>query len=43
VAISAHGFRNSPKLNTAARALVLDGTTSPEEAIRVSRHEAIDA
>ena len=42
-AISAHAFRSSPRLAAAARALVVDGTTSAEEAIRVSRHEAIDA
>ena len=42
-AIAAHAFRSSPRLASAARALVLDGTTSPEEAVRVSRHEPIDA
>ena len=42
-AISAHAFRASPTLAAAASALVADGTTSPEEAIRVSRHEAVDA
>jgi general secretion pathway protein E len=42
-AVSAHAFRASPRLAAAARALVVDGTTSPEEAIRVSRHEAVDA
>ena len=42
-AISAHAFRNSPTLAQAARALVLDGTTSPEEAVRVSRHEGDNA
>ncbi|HWT12856.1 MAG TPA: ATPase, T2SS/T4P/T4SS family [Allosphingosinicella sp.] len=42
-AIAAHAFRSSPTLAAAARALVLDGVTSAEEAIRVSRHEALDA
>src|SRR5688572_5999613 len=42
-AISAHAFRSLPKLAAAARALVVEGVTSAEEAIRVSRHEAIDA
>ena len=42
-AIAAHAFRSAPTLAGAARALVLDGTTSAEEAIRVSRHEAADA
>lgn len=43
VEISAHAFANAPTLTSAARALVLDGMTSPEEAIRVARHEAVDA
>ena len=42
-AIAAHAFRTSDTLTQAARRLVLDGTTSPEEAVRVSRHEAADA
>ena len=42
-AIAAHAFRGSPTLSAAARQLVLDGITSPEEAVRVSRHEAADA
>jgi len=37
--IAAHAFRNAPTLSGAARQLVLDGVTSPEEAVRVSRHE----
>ncbi|MGQ0661349.1 type II secretion system ATPase GspE [Sphingosinicella sp.] len=41
--IAAHAFRDSPTLAGAARQLVLDGVTSPEEALRVSRHEAADA
>ena len=42
-AIAGHAFRGALTLAGAARTLVLDGTTSPEEAIRVSRHEAADA
>jgi general secretion pathway protein E len=42
-AISTHAFRSAPTLSASARALVLDGVTSPEEAVRVSRHEAVDA
>ncbi|MGE0179825.1 MAG: GspE/PulE family protein [Sphingomonas sp.] len=41
--IAAHAFRNAPTLSGAARQLVLDGVTSPEEAVRVSRHETADA
>ena len=33
----------SDTLADAARALVRDGVTSPEEAVRVSRREAADA
>ncbi|MGZ8313408.1 MAG: GspE/PulE family protein, partial [Allosphingosinicella sp.] len=43
VAIAAHAFRSSPTLADAARTLVLEGVTSPEEAVRVSRHESVDA
>jgi general secretion pathway protein E len=42
-AITAHVFRASDTLGEAARALVLAGTTSPEEALRVSRRGADDA
>ena len=42
-AISAHAFRNSDTLTVAARRLVAEGVTSPEEAVRVSRREAADA
>ena len=42
-AIAGHAFRGAPTLAGAARSLVLDGTTSAEEAIRVSRHESVDA
>ena len=38
-AIARHAFRVAPNLSAAARALVLKGETTPEEAIRVSRHE----
>ena len=43
VAISAHAFRSGDTLSAAARKLVAEGVTSPEEAVRVSRHEAADA
>jgi general secretion pathway protein E len=42
-AISARGFRSHDTLADSARALVGAGTTSPEEAVRVSRREAADA
>jgi general secretion pathway protein E len=42
-AIAAHAFARAPTLAGAARALVLDGVTSPEEALRVVRREAADA
>ncbi|NCP50261.1 MAG: Flp pilus assembly complex ATPase component, partial [Sphingomonadales bacterium] len=44
-AITAHAFRNQPHLGVAARALVREGLTTPEEAIRISRREseAVDA
>ncbi len=38
-AIAQHAFRSAPNLSAAARALVLKGDTTPEEAIRVSRRE----
>jgi general secretion pathway protein E len=38
--IASHAFRNSPNLGSAARQLVRDGITTPEEAVRVSRHDA---
>ena len=37
--IAAHAFRSAPSLSAAARQLVLDGLTTAEEAVRVSRHE----
>jgi general secretion pathway protein E len=42
-AIAAHAFRAGSTLSAAARSLVVGGLTSPAEAIRVSRHEALDA
>ena len=42
-AITAYAFRSSETLASAARALVREGVTSPEEAVRVSRREAEDA
>jgi general secretion pathway protein E len=42
-AIATHAFARAPALTQAARALVVDGVTSPEEALRVVRHEAADA
>ena len=42
-AIAAYAFKTNDTLTEAARALVRDGVTSPEEAVRVSRHEAADA
>ncbi|MET0239407.1 MAG: type II secretion system ATPase GspE [Sphingobium sp.] len=41
--IARHAFLNAPNLSSAARALVRDGETSAEEAIRISRSEAMDA
>jgi general secretion pathway protein E len=37
-AIAAHAFRAAPSLAAAARALVKEGVTTAEEALRVSRH-----
>jgi general secretion pathway protein E len=42
LAITRHAFANSDSLSGAARALVRDGKTSPEEAVRVSRRDALD-
>ena len=41
--IARHAFLNAPNLGSAARQLVRDGETSAEEAIRISRSEAVDA
>jgi general secretion pathway protein E len=38
-AIADHAFRNAPNLNASARALVRDGVTTAEEAIRITRRE----
>jgi general secretion pathway protein E len=37
--IANHAFRNMPNLGSAARALVRDGVTTAEEAVRISRRE----
>ncbi|MFL6843471.1 MAG: type II secretion system ATPase GspE [Allosphingosinicella sp.] len=42
VEIAAHAFRAAPNLTAAARDLVQSGTTSVEEAVRVSRRESED-
>jgi general secretion pathway protein E len=42
-AVSAHVFRDADTLTQAARRLVREGVTSPEEAVRVSRREAENA
>ncbi|MCE7797505.1 Flp pilus assembly complex ATPase component TadA [Sphingobium sufflavum] len=41
--ISRHAFLNAPNLSSSARALVRQGDTSAEEAIRISRSEVLDA
>ncbi|HEX7855972.1 MAG TPA: type II secretion system ATPase GspE [Sphingobium sp.] len=41
--IARHAFLNAPNLSSSARALVRDGETSAEEAIRISRSEVLDA
>lgn len=41
--IARHAFINAPNLGSAARQLVRDGMTTPEEAVRVSRSEMTDA
>ncbi len=38
--IARHAFLHAPTLGSAARALVREGQTTPEEAIRISRREA---
>ncbi|WP_457312180.1 GspE/PulE family protein [Sphingomonas sp. UYAg733] len=40
--IARHAFVNSPNLGSAARQLVRDGLTTPEEAVRVSRRDMAD-
>ena len=41
-AITAHAFRGAPTLASAAKDLVLAGATTAEEAVRVSRRDAVD-
>jgi general secretion pathway protein E len=41
-AIVAHAFRKAPTLNMAVRQLVIDGVTTPEEAVRISRRTGDD-
>jgi general secretion pathway protein E len=41
-AIARHAFAKSPNLGAAARALVRDGLTTPEEAVRISRRGSDD-
>lgn len=41
--IARHAFANADNLSAAARQLVRDGLTTPEEAVRVSRAEMVDA
>lgn len=41
-AIARHAFRRGGDLNAAARALVVQGLTTPEEAVRITRREAGD-
>ena len=41
--IARHAFVNAPNLGSAARAMVRDGVTTPEEAVRVSRSDMAEA
>lgn len=41
--IARHAFLNHPNLGSAARKLVREGLTTPEEAVRISRRESVDA
>ncbi len=41
--IARHAFINAPNLGSAARQMVRDGLTTPEEAVRVSRNDMADA
>ena len=43
VAIARHAFARTPNLATSARALVVSGETTPEEAVRITRREQVDA
>jgi general secretion pathway protein E len=40
--IARHAFVNSPNLGSSARALVREGLTTPEEAVRISRRDSVD-
>ena len=42
-AISRHAFARAPNLAAAARTLVIEGKTTPEEAVRITRREQVDA
>jgi general secretion pathway protein E len=42
VDIARHAYAHAPNLSTAARSLVREGMTTPEEAVRISRRETID-
>lgn len=41
-AIARHAFARSPNLAAAARALVAEGETTPEEAVRITRRDQVD-
>ena len=41
--IARHAFLRAPNLGAAARKLVREGLTTPEEAVRISRRDAVDA
>jgi general secretion pathway protein E len=41
--IARHAFLKAPNLGSAARRLVREGLTTPEEAVRISRRESADA
>ena len=41
--IARHAFINAPNLGSAARAMVREGVTTPEEAVRVSRSDMAEA
>jgi general secretion pathway protein E len=40
--IARHGFAHAQTLSQAARQLVRDGLTTPEEAVRISRSETVE-
>lgn len=41
--IASHAFVHAPTLGSAARALVREGVTTAEEAVRISRRQSVDA